>query len=212
MRAGGSGVVMRVPDEELTRFTDGLPFPLTGAQRRVLREIARDMASPAAMNRLVQGDVGSGKTVLAMAALYIAARSGMQWALMAPTEILAEQHRRTAEALLVPHGIRVGMLTGGMRAAERRVALAALAEGAWDVVIGTHALIQPGVVYRSLGIVITDEQHRFGVASARRWGEKGNAPDMLGSCRHAHTPQLGHTLPEDLDISDRDDLPAGRRP
>ncbi|NLG36533.1 MAG: ATP-dependent DNA helicase RecG [Clostridiales bacterium] len=212
MRAGGSGVVMRVLDEELTRFTDGLPFPLTGAQRRVLREIARDMASPAAMNRLVQGDVGSGKTVLAMAALYIAARSGMQGALMAPTEILAEQHRRTAEALLVPHGIRVGMLTGGMRAAERRVALAALAEGAWDVVIGTHALIQPGVVYRSLGIVITDEQHRFGVAQRAALGEKGARPDMLVMSATPIPRTLALILYGDLDISLVDELPPGRRP
>lgn len=211
-RTGERGFAMKADGETLRRFTDGLPYPLTAAQRRVLDEIAGDMARPAVMNRMVQGDVGSGKTVLAMAALYIAAAGGMQGALMAPTEILAGQHLRTARTILEPLGVRVGALTGGMTGKTRREALAALADGRWDVVIGTHALIQPGVAYRRLGLVVTDEQHRFGVAQRAALGEKGERPDMLVMSATPIPRTLALILYGDLDISLVDELPPGRRP
>ena len=150
-----------------------LPFPPTGAQRRAMADMAADLASGRAMNRLVQGDVGSGKTAVAAFGAWAAAKNGVQCALMAPTELLAEQHARTMEALLSPAGVQVGLLTGSVKGKEKKALLAALAAGEIDLVVGTHALFSQGAEYRDLGLVIADEQHRFGVA------QRGALAEML---------------------------------
>ena len=174
----------------MRRFHDHLPFELTGAQRRTIAEIETDLAGPHPMHRLLQGDVGSGKTVVAVSALLAAVQGGHQGALMAPTEVLAEQHAASVRALLdgvtVPdpgnlfgdRPLRVALLTNRVTGAERREVLAGLADGGVDLVIGTHALIQEGVAFHSLGVVVIDEQHRFGVeqrAALRSKGERVKA-------------------------------------
>ena len=173
-RTCAEGVPFSTPPVE--EFLALLPFSLTAAQRRAMEETARDLASGRPMNRLVQGDVGSGKTTVAAWGAWLAAQSGWQSALMAPTEVLAEQHYRTMDQLLSPAGVRVALFTGSMTAAEKRAARAALRSGEVDLAVGTQALLSQGVDFARLGLVITDEQHRFGVAQRAALAAKGAAP------------------------------------
>ena len=187
-----------------------LPFELTAAQERSLNEILQDMKSPAHMNRLLQGDVGSGKTVVAGLAMYATYTAGLQSALMVPTEILAEQHFDSLSQLFPE--LRIILLTGGMKPAERRQALEAIEDGQVDMIVGTHALIQEGVTYHRLGLVIIDEQHRFGVGQRRILREKGNNPDVLMMTATPIPRTLAITAFGDMDVSIIDQMPAGRKP
>lgn len=194
-------------------FFSLLPFSPTGAQRRAVDECMKDMLfGERPMARLVQGDVGSGKTVVAAALCYSAAKCGFQSALMAPTEILAEQHFRTLSKLLDGTDIKVSLLTGSVTGSKRRTLLAALASGEMHIVIGTHALISDCVEFASLGLVITDEQHRFGVAQRAALLEKGHSPHMLVMSATPIPRTLALMLFGDLDISVLDEMPAGRKP
>lgn len=201
---------------ELEEFLQVLPFPPTGAQRRAMEECAADLASGHSMNRLVQGDVGSGKTVVAAACLWMVARGGWQGAMMAPTELLAQQHQRSLSELLAPGGIRVGLLTGSMRAAEKRSILAGLADGSIQVAVGTHALLSEGVEFANLGLVVTDEQHRFGVAQRASLAAKGagggDTPHVLVMSATPIPRTLALILYGDLEVSVIDQLPPGRTP
>ena len=212
-RSRGAGPAMAGADPG--GFEALLPFSLTGAQRRTIAECAADMASGRPMNRLVQGDVGSGKTAVAAACAWLAHQSGYQSAMMAPTEILAEQHYRSLTALLAPARMVVGLLTGSMKAAEKRKVYAALQSGDIHFVVGTHALLSEGVGFQNLGLVVTDEQHRFGVEQRAALAAKG------GGAVHPHTLVMSATpIPRtlaliiygDLDLSVIDELPPGRMP
>ena len=196
----------------LAAFYHALGFAPTGAQRRVIEEVLEDMHKPKPMNRLVQGDVGCGKTAVALAALYAAAKEGWQGALMAPTELLAAQLYQNAQKLLGGLGLRVGLLTGSMSAAERKEAHVAVRDGTWDVTVGTHALIQKTVDFHRLGLVVADEQHRFGVAQRARLGQKGTNPHMLVMSATPVPRSLALILYGDLDLSAVDELPPGRIP
>ncbi|MBF0779196.1 ATP-dependent DNA helicase RecG [Streptococcus cuniculi] len=187
-----------------------LPFELTEAQGRALDEILADMKSVEHMNRLLQGDVGSGKTVVAALAMYAAYTAGMQSAIMVPTEILAEQHFESLSQLFPD--LSIALLTGGMRVAPRRTALAAIESGQVDMIVGTHALIQDGVTYHRLGLVVTDEQHRFGVKQRRLLREKGANPDVLMMTATPIPRTLAITSFGDMDVSIINQLPAGRKP
>ena len=187
-----------------------LPFELTAAQERSLNEILQDMKSPAHMNRLLQGDVGSGKTVVAGLAMYATYTAGLQSTLMVPTEILAEQHFDSLSQLFPE--LRIILLTGGMKPAERRQALEAIEVGQVDMIVGTHALIQESVIYHQLGLVIIDEQHRFGVGQRRILREKGNNPDVLMMTATPIPRTLAITAFGDMDVSIIDQMPAGRKP
>ena len=189
-----------------------LPFELTNAQKRVLREIRADMKRPATMSRLLQGDVGSGKTLVALVAMLIATENGYQAALMAPTEILAEQHFLTLHGLLEELGVAVVLLVGGMRSVARREALSAIESGEAHIVVGTHALIEEGVAFRNLGLVIIDEQHRFGVMQRATLQQKGLRPDVLVMTATPIPRTLSLTVYGDLDVSIIDEMPPGRRP
>jgi ATP-dependent DNA helicase RecG len=189
-----------------------LPFKLTAAQDRVVREILRDMAAPRPMNRLIQGDVGSGKTVVALHAIVVACGSGYQAALMAPTEILADQHARTLRPLLEAIGITPVVLTSGARTSARGKTLADIAEGRAQVVIGTHAIIQKGVQFSRLGLAVVDEQHKFGVLQRKTLTEKGYHPDVLVMTATPIPRTLAMTVYGDLDVSVIDVLPPGRKP
>jgi ATP-dependent DNA helicase RecG len=202
------GIAFRRRDDLVRPFYRSLPFTLTGAQKRVLREIGDDMASPRRMNRLLQGDVGSGKTVVALFAMLRALENGYQAALMAPTEILAEQHLRTLQALLGDLPVVRELLTGRLGAAERQV----LASGVPSLAVGTHALIQDRVEFGRLGLVVVDEQHRFGVRQRMALAEMGENPDVLVMSATPIPRSLALTLYGDLDISILDERPAGRRP
>ena len=193
-------------------FFAELPFPPTGAQRRTVEEIAQDLRRDRAMARMVQGDVGCGKTMIAFAALYLCVRAGGQGALMAPTEILAEQHLKSAVEMLAPLGIACGMVTGRMTAAEKRRAREAIASGEWRVVIGTHALISEGVEFENLRLVITDEQHRFGVRQRTQLEGKGWSPHVMVMSATPIPRSLSLVLYGDLDLSIVDELPPGRMP
>ncbi len=193
-------------------FESALPFTFTKAQRRVITEILADMGRAQPMCRLLQGDVGSGKTVVAAAALLTAAANGLQGVLMAPTEILAEQHYRTVSRLLEPFGIRVALLVGSQRQRERAAMLAATESGEAMVVVGTHALIQEGVTFARLGFVVVDEQHRFGVEQRDALRQKGYNPHMLVMTATPIPRTLALTLYGDLDISTLDEMPQGRQP
>ena len=211
------GWPMDLPMEEAELFWEKMPFPPTGAQRRVLRELLQDMNRDQAMSRLVQGDVGCGKTALAFGAIYLAWRAGFQSAMMAPTEILARQHYENAVRQLAPAGIRCRLLTGNTKTNERRETLQALAEGSCDAVFGTHALISEGVEYHRLGLVVTDEQHRFGVRQRSRLQEKGmaassRAPHVLVMSATPIPRTLALILYGDLRLSIVDELPPGRKP
>ncbi|MBQ2669365.1 MAG: ATP-dependent DNA helicase RecG [Clostridia bacterium] len=193
-------------------FTDSLPFPLTNAQKRVLNEILKDTKSGKMMNRLVQGDVGSGKTAVAAAAIYVAVKNGHQAAMMAPTEILATQHAETLAQFFKGMNINVVMLTGSMKAKDKRLAYDMIATGAADVIVGTHAIIQEAVEYNDLALVVADEQHRFGVEQRAKLAAKGNNPHMLIMSATPIPRTLALILYGDLDISIIDELPPGRKP
>ena len=203
----GKVIGMPVWDE----FFGALCFDLTGAQKRTIVEAARDMSSPVPMNRLVQGDVGSGKTVVAAACCFMAWRSKCQSAFMAPTEILAKQHHRTLSGLLEPLGMRVGLLTGSMTAKRKRETYDLLSHGLIDLVIGTHALLSEGVHFRDLALVVTDEQHRFGVDQRSLLTEKGNSPHVLVMSATPIPRTLALIIYGDLDVSIIDEMPPGRK-
>ncbi|MDR0862436.1 MAG: ATP-dependent DNA helicase RecG [Oscillospiraceae bacterium] len=194
-----------------TEFYAALPFELTGAQKRAIDEAATDMASGERMNRLVQGDVGSGKTAVGAALCWFAAKRGAQSAFMAPTEILAEQHYRTLGALLEPLGVRVGLLTGRLKAKERREVREAIALGMVDVAIGTHALLSEGTQFRDLALVVTDEQHRFGVNQRAALAAKGESPHSLVMSATPIPRTLAFIIYGDMDVSIIDELPPGRQ-
>ncbi|EHQ91446.1 ATP-dependent DNA helicase RecG [Desulfosporosinus youngiae] len=199
-------------EELIQSFYRGLPFQLTKAQQRVIQEIFQDMAKPQGMARLVQGDVGSGKTAVAMAALLRAVGSGYQGAMMAPTEILALQHYQSLEKVFTPLGITVVCLLGSQSKGLRESALAMIAEGQAQVVVGTHALIQEGVVFKALGLAVTDEQHRFGVRQRTMLQGKGKNPHVLVLTATPIPRTLALTLYGDLQLSVLDEMPAGRKP
>ena len=194
------------------KFLKSLPFQLTRAQERVISEIERDLKSPRPMHRLLQGDVGSGKTVVAVCAILQVIESGAQAALMAPTEILAEQHARVLKSFLEPLGIRAPLLTGSVEGGQREQILRALERGRTQLVVGTHALIQEPVRFRRLGLVVIDEQHRFGVAQRGRLYRKGVCPDVLVMTATPIPRTLAMTVYGDLDLSVIDEMPPGRRP
>jgi ATP-dependent DNA helicase RecG len=209
---GRPGPRLQVDDALRARLRAVLPYHLTGAQRRALAEIATDMMSPRPMNRLLQGDVGCGKTVVALLAMLLAAENGLQAAFMAPTEILAEQHHRAFTRLLEGRGVRVGLLTASVTGPARRQVLAGLRSGAVPLVVGTHALTEEEVDFRALRIAVIDEQHRFGVAQRARLRAKGEAPDVLVMTATPIPRSLALTVYGDLDVSVIDELPPGRRP
>ena len=196
---------------DLSPFFTSLPFSLTGAQRRAIGDIARDLTGKRPMNRLVQGDVGSGKTMVAAAAIYMAAKNGLQCALMAPTEILAEQHYRSLAPLLEPLGIPCALLTASTTAKERRALNERLRSGELSLVIGTHALLSPDVQYQNLGLVVTDEQHRFGVDQRAALSAKGDDPHLLVMSATPIPRTLALMIYGDLDVSILNELPPGRQ-
>lgn len=197
---------------DLTPFYKALPFSLTGAQRRAIGEITADMQRGAPMNRLIQGDVGSGKTAVAAALCYNVIQNGLQAALMAPTEILATQHYESLSALLAPCGIHVALITGSTRAKAKREILEGLLNGEIQLIVGTHALISEGVEFKHLALVITDEQHRFGVGQRTALAKKGNFPHTLVMSATPIPRTLALMIYGDLDVSVLDELPPGRQP
>ena len=208
-RSVGQGIVLDWDEKKLKALQAKLPFTLTEAQERSLNEILADMRSPHHMNRLLQGDVGSGKTVVAGLAMYAAVTAGKQAALMVPTEILAEQHLQSLTSLFP--SLRILLLTGSLKAAERRDRLELIQTGQVDLIVGTHALIQEGVHFHDLGLVIIDEQHRFGVAQRRILREKGQNPDVLMMTATPIPRTLAITAFGDMDVSIIDQMPAGRK-
>ncbi|MCZ7558166.1 MAG: ATP-dependent DNA helicase RecG [Bacteroidia bacterium] len=206
------GIAFSGESPSARRLVQRLPFELTRAQRRVLREIVSDMRNPHPMNRLLQGDVGSGKTVVALLAMLVAVDSGHQCALMVPTEILAEQHYRTITSMVDDLNIRIRLLTGQQSMRERSEIFGLIAGGGVDIVVGTHALIQDGVEFNALGLVVIDEQHRFGVAQRASLRMKGATPDALVMTATPIPRTLSMTLYGDLDVSVIDELPAHRKP
>ncbi|WP_438478107.1 ATP-dependent DNA helicase RecG [Streptococcus pluranimalium] len=205
-----NGLALAFDQTKVDDKVASLPFPLTGAQSRSLNEILTDMRSGAHMNRLLQGDVGSGKTVIASLAMYASYTAGYQSALMVPTEILAEQHFASLTELFP--NLNIALLTSSMKAAVKRAALEAIADGSVDMIVGTHALIQDAVSYHKLGLVITDEQHRFGVNQRRVFREKGENPDVLMMTATPIPRTLAITTFGEMDVSIIDELPAGRKP
>ena len=203
------GIVMDGADAE--EFFASLPFPPTGAQRRAVAQAIDDMCSGRVMNRLLQGDVGSGKTLVAAALIWYVWKCGFTSAFMAPTEILAEQHFMTLSSLFAPFGLRVARLTGAMTAKEKREVKAALAAGSVDLIVGTHALFSPDVEYSRLGLVVTDEQHRFGVAQRSALIGKGQKPHVLVMSATPIPRTLALIIYGDLDVSVLDELPPGRQ-
>ena len=208
-RSVGQGIVLDWDEKKLKALQASLPFALTEAQERSLSEILADMRSPYHMNRLLQGDVGSGKTVVAGLAMYAAVTASKQAALMVPTEILAEQHLQSLTSLF--SNLRILLLTGSLKAAERRERLDLIKSGQVDLVVGTHALIQEGVHFHDLGLIIIDEQHRFGVAQRRILREKGQNPDVLMMTATPIPRTLAITAFGDMDVSIIDQMPAGRK-
>lgn len=206
------GLAIQYDNQRLKAFIASLPFTLTAAQQKVTNEICRDLLSPEHMQRLLQGDVGSGKTVVAAIALYATMTAGFQGALMVPTEILAQQHIESLNQLFDPLEVTTALLTGSTPAKERRVILEELANGTIDIVVGTHALIQEGVEFANLGLVITDEQHRFGVNQRKVLREKGWRPDVLFMTATPIPRTLAITAYGEMDVSIIDELPAGRIP
>ena len=198
-------------DLDLTPFYEKLPFRLTGAQERAIAEICQDFASGAPMNRLVQGDVGSGKTMVAAAAAYLAAKNGHQAAFMAPTEILAEQHHHSLQKLLVPLGIQTVLLTGSMTPKQKREVREQLLNGQYALAIGTHALLSDTTQFANLGLVIADEQHRFGVGQRAKLSAKGNDPHLLVMSATPIPRTLALLMYGDLEVSIIDELPPGRK-
>lgn len=201
-----------VPGELLQRFKRSLPFKLTTAQARVLGEIFDDLRQDSPMSRLLLGDVGSGKTVVALAAILYAVENDLQAAFMAPTELLAEQHFNTITCMLSGFELNIKLLSGSLKTRQRRLALEEIASGYSDIVVGTHALISADVRYERLGLVVIDEQHRFGVAQRTRLREKGHSPDLLVMTATPIPRSLALTVYGDLDLSIIDKLPPGRKP
>ncbi|AIW29805.1 ATP-dependent DNA helicase RecG [Bacillus velezensis] len=210
-REQSKGISHVFPAEKLAAFTDSLPFSLTTAQTRVLREITADMTSPYRMNRLLQGDVGSGKTAVAAIALYAAILSGYQGALMVPTEILAEQHADSLVSLFANEDVNIALLTSSVKGKRRRELLERLALGEIDILVGTHALIQDEVEFKALSLVITDEQHRFGVEQRKKLKNKGQDPDVLFMTATPIPRTLAITVFGEMDVSVIDEMPAGRK-
>ena len=204
-----NGIIVSTP--RLERFYSELPFVLTNAQKRAIEDCARDMSSGTAMNRLVQGDVGSGKTIVAAACIWCAHEGGLQSAFMAPTEILAHQHFQTFSELLSPLGIKVVKLTGSMTAKQKREALAQIKEGETNLVVGTHALLSENVEFNKLALVVTDEQHRFGVNQRAALIAKGASPHTLVMSATPIPRTLALIIYGDLDVSIIDELPPGRQ-
>jgi ATP-dependent DNA helicase RecG len=196
---------------KVKHFIKSLPFELTPAQKKVVNEIAKDLKLPFRMNRLLQGDVGSGKTVVAAISLFSSITAGYQGALMVPTEILAEQHAESLSTLLGPMGVNIALLTGSVKGKKRKLLLERLAKGEIDLLIGTHALIQDEVDFNNLGLVITDEQHRFGVNQRKVLREKGENPDVLFMTATPIPRTLAITVFGEMDISTIDQMPAGRK-
>lgn len=211
-RAKQLGIAFPEAAERIQEFAAALPFRLTRAQERVLAEIAADMAAPRPMNRLIQGDVGCGKTAVALAACHACARAGYQAALMAPTEILAEQHLRTVQGLPASLNLAPVLLTSRLKRAERRLALALLQSGEANLAVGTHAVIEEEVAFNRLGLAVVDEQHRFGVLQRQALLAKGAQPDVLVMSATPIPRSLALTIYGDLDLSVVDELPAGRTP
>ena len=212
--AKNNGFVFGAVGERFNRFyNECLPFPLTGAQKRVIKEIRADTATGHQMNRLLQGDVGSGKTLVALMSMLIALDNGFQACLMAPTEILANQHFDTIRRMVEPVGVRVALLTGSTRKKERMQIAEGLLSGKIDILVGTHALIEDNVQLRNLGFVVIDEQHRFGVEQrARLWNKNARPPHVLVMTATPIPRTLAMTLYGDLDVSVIDELPPGRKP
>ena len=208
--AASTGAPMKKADA--SPFWESLPFSPTGAQRRAVEEILTDMSGETSMNRLLQGDVGSGKTLVAAAAIWACIRAGYQAALLAPTEILARQHAENLNRLLSPFGMRVALLTGGMKAAARRTTLAAIRDDEADLIVGTHAILSEGVEFARLGLAVVDEQHRFGVRQRGLLAEKAANPHLLVMSATPIPRTLGLLMYGDLDISILDELPPGRKP
>ena len=208
--AASTGAPMKKADA--SPFWELLPFSPTGAQRRAVEEILTDMSGETSMNRLLQGDVGSGKTLVAAAAIWACIRAGYQAALLAPTEILASQHAENLNRLLSPFGMRVALLTGGMKAAARRTTLAAIRNDEADLIVGTHAILSEGVEFARLGLAVVDEQHRFGVRQRGLLAEKAANPHLLVMSATPIPRTLGLLMYGDLDISILDELPPGRKP
>lgn len=210
-REHSKGIQHENHQERLQNFIHHLPFGLTGAQKRVVQEILTDMYSPYRMNRLLQGDVGSGKTVVAAIVMYAAFLSGYQSALMVPTEILAEQHASSLSSLFADFPVRIALLTSSIKGKKRKELLQQLRNGEIDIVVGTHALIQDDVHFHKLGFVITDEQHRFGVEQRRILREKGEVPDVLFMTATPIPRTLAITAFGEMDVSVIDEMPAGRK-
>ena len=208
--AASTGAPMKKADA--SPFWESLPFSPTGAQRRAVEEILTDMSGETSMNRLLQGDVGSGKTLVAAAAIWACIQAGYQAALLAPTEILASQHAENLNRLLSPFGMRVALLTGGMKAAARRTTLAAIRDDEADLIVGTHAILSEGVEFARLGLAVVDEQHRFGVRQRGLLAEKAANPHLLVMSATPIPRTLGLLMYGDLDISILDELPPGRKP
>ena len=208
--AASTGAPMKKADA--FPFWESLPFSPTGAQRRAVEEILTDMSGETSMNRLLQGDVGSGKTLVAAAAIWACIRAGYQAALLAPTEILASQHAENLNRLLSPFGMRAALLTGGMKAAARRTTLAAIRDDEADLIVGTHAILSEGVEFARLGLAVVDEQHRFGVRQRGLLAEKAANPHLLVMSATPIPRTLGLLMYGDLDISILDELPPGRKP
>ena len=208
--ATSTGAPMKKADA--SPFWESLSFSPTGAQRRAVEEILTDMSGETSMNRLLQGDVGSGKTLVAAAAIWACIRAGYQAALLAPTEILASQHAENLNRLLSPFGMRVALLTGGMKAAARRTTLAAIRDDEADLIVGTHAILSEGVEFARLGLAVVDEQHRFGVRQRGLLAEKAANPHLLVMSATPIPRTLGLLMYGDLDISILDELPPGRKP
>ena len=206
------GAVIKLDQATKLRIGSVLPFKLTEAQRRVVKEIFKDLKSDAPMNRLLQGDVGSGKTIVALIAMLATMENGYQTALMAPTEILAEQHARNIKRLLAKTPYRVELLTGSLRGAEKRKLQVELAAGEIHACIGTHALIQESVSFKNLGLAVIDEQHRFGVMQRAELRARGFNPDVLVMTATPIPRSLTMTIYGDLDVSVIDEMPPGRTP
>lgn len=216
IRSGAdNGIMMPKVGDAFNRCYEALPFPLTGAQKRVITEIRNDMKSGHQMNRLLQGDVGSGKTMVALLSALIAIGNGYQACIMAPTEVLAQQHFKNIQKLLAPTGVRSALLTGSSKTAQRREVHQGIEDGSIGILVGTHALLEDNVVFRNLGLAIIDEQHRFGVEQRSRLWNKSSAgmpPHVLVMTATPIPRTLAMTLYGDLDVSVIDELPPGRKP
>ncbi|MBP1991423.1 ATP-dependent DNA helicase RecG [Paenibacillus eucommiae] len=211
-RRRADGIAQQIELPGVRAFVRSLPFQLTESQKQVIAEILQDLQQPYCMNRLLQGDVGAGKTVVAAVALFATIKAGNQGALMVPTEILAEQHKRSLDKLFEPHGVQIALLTGSSTERQRRDILAALQTGLVDLIVGTHALIQEDIYFRQLGLVVTDEQHRFGVNQRSILRRKGMNPDVLAMTATPIPRTLAITAFGDMDVSTLRELPKGRKP